>query len=74
MSGVTMAARMRRAGQLPERGRRPAAPPTTEQLLILADRAERGPLTPVEAARLRQGISVLAAFARAVGHREAPGA
>ncbi|WP_128977264.1 hypothetical protein [Streptomyces roseicoloratus] len=34
--------------------------PDTEQLLNLADRAERGPLTPDEAARLRDGITKLA--------------
>lgn len=34
--------------------------PDTEQLLNLADRAERGPLTPDEAARLRDGINTLA--------------
>lgn len=39
--------------------RRPL-PPTREQLLVLADRAERGPLTAAEAARLRQGIHGLA--------------
>jgi hypothetical protein len=33
--------------------------PTREQLLVLADRAERGPLTAAEAARLRQGIAAL---------------
>lgn len=32
-------------------------PPTTEQLLILADRAGRGRLTPAEAAVLRAGIA-----------------
>jgi hypothetical protein len=37
----------------------PARPrrPTREQLLNLADRAERGPLTAAEAARLREGIN-----------------
>ncbi|MEU0393846.1 hypothetical protein ABZ208_13885 [Streptomyces sp. NPDC006208] len=39
---------------------RRTAPPTREQLLILADRAERGPLSAAEAARLRQGIHTLA--------------
>jgi len=34
-------------------------PPTREQLLVLADRAERGQLTAAEAARLRQGIAAL---------------
>lgn len=34
-------------------------PPTLEQLLVLADRAERGQLTPAEAARLRQGLEGL---------------
>lgn len=32
-------------------------PPTLAQLRNLADRAERGPLTPAEAARLRAGIT-----------------
>jgi hypothetical protein len=32
--------------------------PTREQLLVLADRAERGPLSAAEAGRLRQGIDV----------------
>lgn len=35
-------------------------PPTRKQLLNLADRSERGPLTPAEAARLRQGITAMA--------------
>lgn len=35
-------------------------PPTGAQLLVLADRAERGPLTGTEADRLRQGIALLA--------------
>jgi hypothetical protein len=34
--------------------------PTTEQLLILADRAGRGRLTPAEVAVLRAGIQALA--------------
>jgi hypothetical protein len=33
--------------------------PTREQLLNLADRAERGPLSAAEAARLRAGIHAL---------------
>ncbi|GAA1065263.1 hypothetical protein [Streptomyces asiaticus] len=37
--------------------------PTGEQLLVLVDRAERGPLRPVEAGRLREGIAALV-FAR----------
>lgn len=35
-------------------------PPTREQLLVLADRAERGPLTAAEASRLRAGLHALA--------------
>ncbi|MGW0312052.1 hypothetical protein [Streptomyces flavidovirens] len=35
------------------------AAPTRDQLLILADRAERGPLTSAEADRLRAGIRVM---------------
>lgn len=35
---------------------RVTAVPTCEQMLILADRAERGPLTAAEASRLRAGI------------------
>lgn len=31
-------------------------PPTIAQLRNIADRADRGPLTPAEVARLRQGI------------------
>jgi hypothetical protein len=31
-------------------------PPTLDQLRNLADRAERGPLTPAEAGRLREGL------------------
>lgn len=34
--------------------------PTVDQLLILADRAERGRLTPAEAAALRVGIQLAA--------------
>ncbi|MEV2203705.1 hypothetical protein AB0E11_27615 [Streptomyces fradiae] len=34
--------------------------PTIEQLLILANRAEDGPLTPAEAARLREGLAAWA--------------
>lgn len=37
---------------------------TPEQLLMLADRAERGPLTPTETAALRVGITQLADQAR----------
>lgn len=33
--------------------------PTFEQLLVLADRAERGPLSAAEASRLREGIAAL---------------
>lgn len=44
-------------------------PPTREQLLVLADRAERGPLTAAEAARLRQGIGTLAAGSRSAAGR-----
>lgn len=39
-------------------------PPTEEQLLVLANRAERGPLTAAEADRLRQGIAALYAERR----------
>jgi hypothetical protein len=35
-------------------------PPTLDQLLNLADRAEDGPLSPAEAARLREGLRLLA--------------
>jgi hypothetical protein len=35
-------------------------PPTVDQLRNLADRADRGPLRPVEVTRLRQGIDRLA--------------
>jgi hypothetical protein len=34
--------------------------PTVDQLLNLADRAEDGPLSPAEAARLREGLRLLA--------------
>jgi len=44
-------------------------PPTREQLLVLADRAERGPLTAAEATRLRQGIAAFYADRRADGGR-----
>lgn len=40
---------------------------TTEQLLILADRAERGPLSAEEAAVLRTGIANLDAARRSAG-------
>lgn len=43
--------------------------PTSAQLLILADRAERGPLTPAEAERLRAGIRTLVADRRAASGR-----
>ncbi|MFK0182346.1 hypothetical protein ACIQVR_41050 [Streptomyces xanthochromogenes] len=46
-------------------------PPTVAQLLILADRAERGPLTAAEADRLRSGISGLHLERRAEGSRYA---
>lgn len=36
--------------------------PTTEQLLILVDRAGRGRLRPVEVARLRDGVERLLAL------------
>ncbi|MFD5509148.1 hypothetical protein ACFWIB_15405 [Streptomyces sp. NPDC127051] len=39
-------------------------PPTRAQLMILADRAERGPLTAAEADRLRQGIAAMDAGRR----------
>ncbi|KOV07484.1 hypothetical protein ADK92_05550 [Streptomyces sp. XY533] len=51
------------------RGLRTDRPPTREQLLVLADRAERGPLTASEAARLRAGISAVYASQRIVGDR-----
>jgi hypothetical protein len=38
--------------------------PTITQLLNLADRADRGPLRPAEVARLREGITHLAARRR----------
>ncbi|MGA4875909.1 hypothetical protein [Streptomyces lydicamycinicus] len=41
--------------------------PTVEQLLILADRAERGPLSAEEAAVLRTGIANLDAARRSAG-------
>lgn len=43
--------------------------PTVAQLLILADRAERGPLTAAEADRLRAGISGLYRERRTAGGR-----
>ncbi|MFD7554154.1 hypothetical protein ACFV9E_06390 [Streptomyces sp. NPDC059835] len=43
--------------------------PTREQLLVLADRAERGQLTAAEAGRLRQGITALYAERRTAGGR-----
>ena len=47
-------------------------PPTVTQLLVLADRAERGPLTAAEASRLREGITNLRESRRsAVGRRSA---
>lgn len=36
-----------------------AHPPTVTQLLVLADRAERGQLSAAEASRLREGIAAL---------------
>lgn len=44
-------------------------PPTEEQLLVLANRAERGPLTAAEAGRLRQGIAAVYAERRSAGIR-----
>jgi hypothetical protein len=44
-------------------------PPTVAQLLILADRAERGPLTAAEADRLRAGISGMYRERRTAGAR-----
>lgn len=38
--------------------------PTVAQLLNIADRADRGPLRPAEVARLREGITRLAAHRR----------
>lgn len=43
--------------------------PTVAQLLILADRAERGPLTAAEADRLRAGISGMYRERRSAGGR-----
>ncbi|WP_327223061.1 hypothetical protein OG229_02630 [Streptomyces platensis] len=43
------------------------AKPTTEQLLILVDRAERGRLSAEEAAVLRAGIANLDAARRSAG-------
>ena len=43
--------------------------PTREQLLVLADRAERGQLTAAEAGRLRQGITALYAERRSARSR-----
>lgn len=40
------------------------AAPTVAQLLVLADRAERGRLSAAEAARLRVGLGVLESAAR----------
>lgn len=50
---------------------RPSRPATLEQLLVLADRAERGPLTAAEAARLRDGIETLARHQREASGRSA---
>lgn len=47
--------------------RRPA--PTVEQMLNLADRAERGPLSATEAAWLRTGIHALVASQRSASRR-----
>lgn len=44
-------------------------PPTVEQLLVLADRAERGPLTAAEAARLRAGIAAMDTRSRSAARR-----
>ncbi|MBB4984986.1 hypothetical protein [Streptomyces nymphaeiformis] len=44
---------------------------TTEQLLNLADRAERGPLTATEASRLRTGIAELSASKAALADSKA---
>ncbi|MEV7466183.1 hypothetical protein AB0O20_06660 [Streptomyces kronopolitis] len=41
--------------------------PTVEQLLILVDRAERGPLSAEEVAVLRAGIANLDAARRSAG-------
>ena len=46
-------------------------PATREQLLILADRAERGPLTAAEAHRLRQGIAAMCTRHRSTAARYA---
>lgn len=43
--------------------------PTREQLLVLADRAERGQLTAAEADRLRQGIAAVYADRRSTAAR-----
>lgn len=43
--------------------------PTREQLLVLADRTERGPLTAAEADRLRQGITAMYVDRRTAGAR-----
>ena len=43
-----------------------AQPPTVKQLLVLADRAERGPLTAAEASRLREGIAALESSRRSM--------
>lgn len=43
--------------------------PTLQQLLNLADRAERGPLSAAEAARLREGIRHLDTGKRAANGR-----
>lgn len=52
---------------------RRTTPPTVEQLLVLADRAERGQLTAAEAARLRAGIAGLTAPQRRVRHQPRSG-
>ncbi|MEU3903274.1 hypothetical protein AB0F20_05595 [Streptomyces goshikiensis] len=46
-------------------------PPTRAQLLVLADRAERGALTAAEADRLRQGIAAMYFGSRSAGSRAA---
>ncbi|MFE3657240.1 hypothetical protein [Streptomyces sp. NPDC059165] len=44
-------------------------PPTVEQLLVLADRAERGRLSAAEASRLRAGIRAVVASQRGTSGR-----
>lgn len=47
----------------------PSVPPTVRQLLVLADRSERGRLTADEAGRLRAGIAALDTGRRAAAQR-----